>query len=83
MPDSTVRDVLNRINAMVNKEKPTKKLYQTTCSTQLVFNCAQNFREAIDNVYHKVTDDSETEDSLVQQIEEMDVRTAEQQKLPE
>lgn len=83
MPGSTVRDVLNRINALTNKEKLIKKLYQITCSTQLVFNCAQNFREAIDNICQKVTDDSETEGSLVQQIEEMDVRTAEQQKLPE
>lgn len=64
---------MNRMRALTSGDLKSalEELYQTACPTQPVFNCAQDFGEAIDSVYQKVIDDSEEEERLVQQIENL------------
>ena len=71
MPESAVRDTVNRMRAMTSDDLKCslEELYQTACPPQPVFNSAQDFGEAIDSVYQRVIDDSETEERLTLQIE--------------
>ena len=55
---------MDRVSHQTNEDlrSSLEELYKTACPMQPVFNSAQDFSEAIDSVYQKVIDDSETEE---------------------